>query len=126
VASASLKDRVIKRIEERVCPVCAFRGADGQCYPPDEEGCPIQLKLDAVIESVLAVKSSRMDPYVERLRLVVCDDCRNQDEQHHCRLRDAADCALDDYFGLLVEIIEEEAAKEGEQGTRNTEPDGAT
>lgn len=121
MASASLKERVLKRIEERVCPVCAFRGADGRCYPPDEQGCPIQHKLDAVIDSVLEVQSPRMDPYVERLRVVVCDECRNQDAHHHCRLREAADCALDDYFGLLVEIIEEEHERELGSGNKQQE-----
>jgi hypothetical protein len=31
-----------------------------------------------------------------------------QDAQGRCRMRDHSDCALDDYFPLIVEIIEDE------------------
>lgn len=31
-----------------------------------------------------------------------------EDANGRCAMRDHADCALDDYFGLIVSIVEEE------------------
>lgn len=107
----ALRDRVAARIAERVCPVCAFCGADGRCHTPDKEGCGILRNLDEIITIVREGHSDRMDPYIARLREVVCDSCRNQADDGRCPLRVGADCSLDDYFGLVVELVEEELAR---------------
>lgn len=101
-------ERILERIAGRICKVCAFRGADGECYSPDPEGCAIMRKLDDIIAAVQGIHSDRMDPYVDRLRELVCANCSNQDSRGNCPLRPGANCALDDYFELVVEIIEEE------------------
>lgn len=114
----TLRERVMERAHDELCPVCAFRGADGECYPPDPPGCAVVRNIDKLIEVVRSIRSDRMDPYVARLREVVCAECENQDETGRCKLRDRADCALDDYFQLLVEIIEDEIGREARPPTR--------
>lgn len=104
----SLNDRVSRRIEEQICPICVFRGAGGECHVPDSRGCAILRNVGGAIEVVKGVKSDKMDPYIDRLREVICSECPHEDSDGICVLRAHADCPLDDYFGLLVEIIEEE------------------
>ena len=103
-----LAERVEKRVRDEICRVCIFRGPQGECLTPDPQGCGIIRSIDQAIQIVRETQSDRMDPYILKLREVVCKDCENQDQSGNCSLRPSADCSLDDYFGLLVEIIEDE------------------
>ena len=67
--------------------------------------------VQAAIDVVRGIQSDKMDPYVERLREVICSECPHEDMDGVCAMRAHADCPLDDYFGMLVEIIEEELAR---------------
>ena len=106
----SLVERVSRRIEQQICPICVFRGAGGECHVPDSRGCAILRNVEGAINVVKDIHSDKMDPYIDRLRDVICSECPNEDSDGICALRAHADCPLDDYFGLLVEIIEEELA----------------
>lgn len=105
-----LYDRIEARLLDDVCSKCIYRTAQGGCGLPRNIPCPILTRVKDIVEVVRSVSSDEIDPYVERLRAVVCRKCPIEDEGGHCRMRDKSDCALDDYFGLIVSIVEEELA----------------
>ena len=109
---SSLKERIEARIKESICHACVFRTAEGGCNMPPDRPCPILPQMDKIIEIVRTTHSDRIDPYVERLREVVCRECRQEDEHGRCLIRAHNDCALDDYYALIVEIVEDELAVE--------------
>jgi hypothetical protein len=104
----SPEERVRRRLRDEVCKVCLYRTADGGCDLVPDIDCPILTRVDDIVDIVRSVKADRMDPYVDRLREVICADCRMQNAEGQCDMRDANDCVLDDYFGMIVEIVEEE------------------
>lgn len=105
-----VQQRIRERLEAEVCRACIYRTANGSCGLPEATPCPILSRVDRIIDVVRSVSSDRIEPYIDRLREVVCQHCRFEDENRHCRLRDSADCALDDYFALVVNIVEDELA----------------
>lgn len=115
-----LHERIRYQIRETLCPVCVFQGADGACYAPDPDGCPILRNVDKIVDVVQTIHSDRMEPYIERLREVICAECHNQNTSGECRMRDKADCALDDYFGLVVEIVERELGRPDRKPLRDS------
>jgi hypothetical protein len=40
------------------------------------------------------------------LKEKVCKECRTQDENGNCYLREDANCSLDRYFSVIVETIQ--------------------
>jgi hypothetical protein len=106
-----LRDRIEDRVRETICRACIYETAGGGCSLRGME-CPIIGRIDRVIEIVRTTHSDCIDPYVERVREVVCSQCQMQNEQGRCALREHADCALDDYLLLLIDLVEQELAKE--------------
>jgi hypothetical protein len=111
-AMKSLSERVTDHLRERICQVCIYQTAGGGCSLTKDLACPILTRVDLIIEVVRQIDDDRIDPYVDKLRDTICVDCRMQDAEGKCLMRDAADCALDDYFPLIVEIVEEELERE--------------
>ena len=97
-------------IRARVCPVCMDSVMHGQkfvrCGLPAERACPIALYLPRVIDVVESVDSPLVADYVSTLRDKVCAFCENS-EGDFCALRLHADCALDRYFMLVAEAVQE-------------------
>lgn len=101
----------LEAIRGRVCSVCI----DGifedehkfiRCGLPKGRTCPIELYLPEVIEVVETIESPWMEDYVALLREKVCRKCQ-QTEEGICALRLKTDCALDTYFMLVAEAIED-------------------
>lgn len=101
----------LEAIRHRVCSVCI----DGifekdqkwvRCGLPKDRICPIERHLPQVIEVVECIDSPWMEDYVNALREKVCSNCA-QTEAGICDFRLKADCALDSYFMLVAEAIEE-------------------
>ena len=101
--------RVEQRIRDNVCRACIYETAGHGCSLGPGV-CPILSRLDQVIDVVRTTKADTIDPYVERLREVVCANCDNQNPAGHCKMRQHADCALDDYFVMVVDLVEQELA----------------
>ena len=104
----ALAERVTDRLRDKICNVCIYQTADGGCGLRKDLDCPILTRVDPIIEIVKQIDDDRIDPYVEKLRETICADCKMQDTEGNCGMRDHADCALDDYFPMIVEIVEEE------------------
>lgn len=106
----------LEAIRRRVCSVCidaVYR--DGhqfvRCGLPAGRTCPVELYLPQVVEVVETVDSPLIEDYVTILRDKVCALCE-QSPEDVCALRLQADCALDRYFMLVAEAIEEVRAAE--------------
>ena len=108
----SLQDRICRRVEAEISPNCMHRLPSGVCQQPQDFPCPIHNNVDCIIEVVHSVSSDRLDPYITRLRQVVCQKCQMLDESGECKLRDNLDCCLDAFIVLIVKIVEEELARE--------------
>lgn len=113
-----VRQRVERRLREEVCHACIFRTAEGGCSLEVVRNCPILTRVDDIIEIVRTVDSPTIGPYVERLRAVVCAHCDMLNEEGQCPLRGKLDCALDDYFVWIVNIVDEELAKASDRAAR--------
>jgi hypothetical protein len=60
-----------------------------------------------IFDLVRSVWSTSMEPYEAALRGSVCNMCVSQSPDGQCVLRDDVDCALDRYFPLIVQAVEE-------------------
>lgn len=95
------------RLRKVICPLCVRRTQDGGCSLPPDRPCSLFENLDEVVRIVADTKSPRIDPYVDVLRKRVCDACHFQDDHGRCPCREDVDCALNTYYPLIVEVIED-------------------
>ncbi len=101
----------LEAIRRRVGSVCIDGVFENEpkfvrCGLPADQTCPIEMYLPRVVEVVESIESSRIEDYVAIVRDKVCASCQ-QNEEGVCDLRLKADCALDRYFMLVAEAIEE-------------------
>jgi len=99
----SLYQRIESRLHERIDQLKRESGRD----LPEDLFDPLFHHLTEVIEIVASIKDYSTEPYLEKLRSVVCVDC-NADRSGDCVRRDAGMCGLNDYFPLIVGTIEQE------------------
>lgn len=71
-----------------------------------EMEAPMWVQLPRLIEVTKAVQSTRMDPYIRKVREDVCPNCRALPDGH-CEARDEGHCALDAYLLVIVQTIED-------------------
>ena len=103
----ALREKIEAQLREQVCSVCFARLRNGGCGLPEGFRCPLFEHLDEVIQIVGSTQEEAIEPYVDRLRQVICSHCQMNDSGH-CAKRDNLECALDMYLPLVVEIIESE------------------
>lgn len=102
----NIQERYLKAIQARVCRNCVDLLSDGTCGL-HERVCPVERNLREIVQIVHHVSSESIQPYIDELRRVVCNNCENEDLEGHCPLRDSAGCALDRYFIMVIEAIED-------------------
>ena len=100
---STLRDRIETRLRQRVDSILS---KPGNGLPADAFNT-LFARLDDVIRIVADIKDFSTEPYYEKLRMVVCAECR-QDDQGRCIRRDGKECGLDAYFPTIVAIIEQE------------------
>lgn len=95
-------------IRRRVCSLCLDQGNDGSCR---REGgaCPIEVHLPRLVETLLAVRSNRMDEYVAAVEAEICSRCSEgaRREKDRCAARERGNCALATYLPLVLDAVEE-------------------
>jgi hypothetical protein len=69
--------------------------------------CALKEFFPELVSTVLSVQSPSYDDYVTSLRATVCAKCDFHLPGDRCGKRDALECALDRYFPLVIEIIED-------------------
>lgn len=101
------EERVRRLIEERVCSHCIDAGEHGTCHILNRRECAVQQFTPQIIGAVDSVESPSIEPYEQQLRRLVCASCVHQSSNGRCTVRDELECALERYFPLIVEVIEE-------------------
>lgn len=97
-------------IRTKVCAHCIERTGRGICVTQQWEDCALNRFLPEIVGIVNAVKSDSLHDYVHELRSKICVSCKdNQDGV--CGLRNTLECALDRYFPLVVEAVEQVNAR---------------
>ena len=103
-------------MREGICSLCVSFAADSRnptrCVHEQSGQCSLFSHLPEVVDVVSKVDSGSIVPYLERLRLDVCANCKHQDKRGVCDIRDSRGpaptwCALDAYFNLIVGVIED-------------------
>ncbi|HLF13814.1 MAG TPA: universal stress protein [Bacteroidota bacterium] len=101
------EERYLEEIRQRVCMKCIDRTPSGLCVASTYDSCAINRYLPEIIDIVLTTPGDNLDAYVARLREKVCSVCQHQSPDGHCDMRDDVECALDRYFPLVIEAIQE-------------------
>jgi hypothetical protein len=94
-------------IRTKICAKCVDGDGNGGCLVPHNAECAMKTFFPQVLEVVGSTYSTSIMPYEEQLLSRICSACTNQSPTGMCVLRDDVDCALDRYFPLIVEVIEE-------------------
>ncbi len=94
-------------IQATVCAKCLDGDGRGNCRIAGDSFCALQTHFPKILEVVNSVYSHSIVPYEEQLRNVVCAACKNQSKLGNCSTREQVECALDRYFPMIVEVIEE-------------------
>ncbi len=98
---------IYKRMHDRVCKVCPDSGYDGKCYSLDPIGCALNRFFPEIVEAITRVDSAYLQDYLDSVRERVCVQCPNQDDHQKCEVRDKADCGLNAYLALVVDVVED-------------------
>ena len=98
-------------LQSRVCRTCFEADAKGICHISGGSACAIKVHLKKILEVVNSVYSPSIEPYEEALRKKVCAHCTSQSPDGSCNLRQESHCALDRYFPIIVQVIEETQLK---------------
>lgn len=96
-----------QELQAKVCVKCLDGDGQGNCRIAGSGFCAMKTYFPHIVDVVQSVKSDSIVPYEEQLRKRICGACESQSLQGFCVLRDEVECALDRYFPLIVEVIEE-------------------
>jgi hypothetical protein len=94
-------------LQTKICSKCLDGDREGNCRIDQNGFCAMKVHFPAIVEVVNSVYSHSIVPYEEQLRKKVCGTCTYQSTSGLCAMRDEVECALDRYFPLIVEVIEE-------------------
>ncbi len=94
--------QVENRLQQRIERLRQDSGKD----LPEDLFEPLFAHLQDVIDIVASIKDYSTEPYLEKLRAVVCVECA-QDPRGTCVRREAGMCGLNDYFPMIVGTIED-------------------
>jgi hypothetical protein len=100
---SSLQSRIEAQLRERIdAAEKASPGGNGKL-----DLGPLFARLDDLIGVVEGIRDYSVEPYMERVREIVCATCR-QDASGRCATRDSQKCGLDRHFDLIVAVVEQE------------------
>jgi hypothetical protein len=95
-------------LRTRVCVRCIDGDGRGGCRVGGPSGCPLQRYLPQVVHAIHTVRPCEsIEPYVAALRDGVCVHCSDQSPDGACTTRRDLECALDRYFPMVVETVEQ-------------------
>ena len=98
-------------LQAKVCVKCVDGDGKGECRIAGGTACALQAYLPQIIQTINSVYSHSIVPYEEQLREHICSACVHQSADGHCQVRKDVACALDRYFPLIVQVIEETQLK---------------
>lgn len=99
-------DEYWQAIQDKVCAHCVDGDGKGICRIGSDIKCGLKMFFPEIVDTVLAIQSDNLGPYVDALRKNVCPMCEHRATDGSCNVRRSVDCGLDRYFPLIVESIE--------------------
>lgn len=98
----ALKNRIERRLREKIEAAEQASGGNGRL-----DLGPLFARLDELIGVVEGIRDYSVEPYMEKVREVICATCR-EDPSGRCATRDSHKCGLDQHFDLIVAVVEAE------------------
>ena len=99
-------DELWEEVALSVCRICVDN-ARGGCHLMESDRCALKTYFAEVTAAIDSVHDDKLAPYVIALRERVCSVCKHLMPQGRCAVRDNVDCALDRYYPLVIESIEQ-------------------
>lgn len=99
-------EKYLKAIEENVCSICVDSSENGKCTLTDKEVCAVQYFLPEIVSVIHSSNPDDLQECYQRLKEIVCVNCRAQTDSGYCYLREDSNCSLDRYFMLIIETIQ--------------------
>lgn len=94
-------------IQARVCRKCVDGDGRGHCLLPATEPCALRESLPEIIRIARETESGTYEDSVNALRSQICDRCSHQLNDGTCRKRDRLECALDRYYVLVLDVLDD-------------------
>ena len=101
-----IEQRYLRAIRSRVCRNCPDLMPDQACGLSDRI-CPIERNLHDILQIVSHIEHDWMQASLATLRRQICANCEHEDLLGRCLLRSVAGCALDRYFVVVIDAIED-------------------
>lgn len=101
-------DELWEEVSLSVCRVCVDYSHDG-CRLIASGRCALKSHFDEVVAAVESARGEQLAPYISALRDRVCSVCKHQMTEGRCVVRNNVDCALDRYYPLVIDAIEQAA-----------------
>ena len=99
-------DKYLEAIKKNVCSICVDSSEKGNCTLNERETCAAEYFLPKILDVVHNNPSADIHECYKILKDTVCVDCRAQESNGNCYLREDSNCSLDRYFSLIVETIQ--------------------
>ena len=100
-------------IRGSVCRKCIDGDGTGNCRLPRGETCALITFFPEVVSMAGRLDADTFDEYLKAIRTNVCMQCENQSLEGTCAKRDAVECALDRYYPLVINVLEDALSKTG-------------
>lgn len=94
-------------IQARVCRKCLDGDGRGNCLLPATESCALRDSLSEIIRIARETDSGTYEDSVNALRSQICSRCSHQMNDGTCLKRDSLECALDRYYVLVLDVLDE-------------------
>jgi hypothetical protein len=91
----------------RICTKCIDGDGHGNCRLPAGVFCALESFFPELVSTVIGVQAVTYNDYVAALRANVCANCKHQQLNGMCSKRETLECALDRYYPIVIEIIDE-------------------
>lgn len=99
----ALRQRIEQKLQQRTDQIMAEAGGK----LPADMFEPLYRHLDEVIRVVSSTQDYSTEPFMRKVRQIVCTDCM-ADPEGGCLRRAASSCGLDSFFPQIVGVIERE------------------
>ena len=94
-------------VSAAICAKCIDGDRNGSCRIGIQQECAVMTHLPKIVDAVFSVESEKLEPYIAALRKNVCATCQYEGTNGTCNVRNRIDCALDRYFPMIVETLQE-------------------
>lgn len=94
-------------IQDKVCRKCIDGDGRGNCRLPSTLSCALKESLPEIVRIARETEGGSYEDSVNALRAGICSRCVHQLGDGTCVLRSTLECALDRYYLLVLDVIDE-------------------